>query len=148
MLDTSSQAGRRSCVYLRSCRTVLVRRANHDAVSQIISKKWGFTDVKREDFAELKANKQVLNDGAYVQVSLLFPSIISLTSSLTTSCAPTVHQAQGSPSQEPPKPGACLSASFGASRSRSDGQALERVVMAGGLGCCWDCICMGCIGLA
>jgi large subunit ribosomal protein L10e len=35
----------------------------------IVSKKWGFTPLDRADYEELKANKQVINDGAYVQVS-------------------------------------------------------------------------------
>jgi hypothetical protein len=34
----------------------------------IVSKKWGFTPLDRADYEELKANKQVINDGAYVQV--------------------------------------------------------------------------------
>jgi len=33
----------------------------------IISKKWGFTSLDRPDYEALKANKQVVNDGAYVQ---------------------------------------------------------------------------------
>jgi large subunit ribosomal protein L10e len=33
----------------------------------IVSKKWGFTALNRADYEELKANKQVINDGAYVQ---------------------------------------------------------------------------------
>lgn len=33
----------------------------------IISKKWGFTPLDRPDYEALKANKQVLEDGAYVQ---------------------------------------------------------------------------------
>jgi large subunit ribosomal protein L10e len=33
----------------------------------IISKKWGFTSLDRADYEVLKANKQVINDGAYVQ---------------------------------------------------------------------------------
>jgi large subunit ribosomal protein L10e len=33
----------------------------------IISKKWGFTSLDRADYEALKANKQVINDGAYVQ---------------------------------------------------------------------------------
>jgi large subunit ribosomal protein L10e len=36
----------------------------------IVSKKWGFTALNRAEYEELKANKQVLNDGAYVQVGL------------------------------------------------------------------------------
>jgi large subunit ribosomal protein L10e len=35
----------------------------------IISKKWGFTSLDRADYEALKAQKQVINDGAYVQVS-------------------------------------------------------------------------------
>jgi large subunit ribosomal protein L10e len=33
----------------------------------IVSKKWGFTSLDRPDYEALKANKQVVNDGAYVQ---------------------------------------------------------------------------------
>jgi large subunit ribosomal protein L10e len=33
----------------------------------IVSKKWGFTALNRAEYEELKANKQVVNDGAYVQ---------------------------------------------------------------------------------
>ncbi|GMK56802.1 hypothetical protein CspeluHIS016_0306420 [Cutaneotrichosporon spelunceum] len=33
----------------------------------IISKKWGFTSLDRPDYEALKANKLVVNDGAYVQ---------------------------------------------------------------------------------
>ena len=35
----------------------------------IVSKKWGFTSLDRPDYAKLKSEKQVINDGAYVQVS-------------------------------------------------------------------------------
>jgi len=34
---------------------------------QIISKKWGFTDVNKEEYLSLKANKQCIADGSYVQ---------------------------------------------------------------------------------
>ena len=37
----------------------------------IVSKKWGFTPLDRADYEELKANKQVINDGAYVQVCIV-----------------------------------------------------------------------------
>jgi len=33
----------------------------------IDSKKWGFTNVNKEDYPALKAEKKVLQDGAYVQ---------------------------------------------------------------------------------
>jgi large subunit ribosomal protein L10e len=33
----------------------------------IVSKKWGFTNVAKEDYLRLKAEKKVLQDGAYVQ---------------------------------------------------------------------------------
>lgn len=33
----------------------------------IVSKKWGFTSLDRADYQALKAEKQVINDGAYVQ---------------------------------------------------------------------------------
>jgi large subunit ribosomal protein L10e len=33
----------------------------------IISKKWGFTNVNREEYLKLKEDKRVLQDGAYVQ---------------------------------------------------------------------------------
>lgn len=36
----------------------------------IVSKKWGFTPLDRAEYEALKANKQVINDGAYVQVSI------------------------------------------------------------------------------
>lgn len=36
----------------------------------IVSKKWGFTPLDRAEYEALKANKQVINDGAYVQVSV------------------------------------------------------------------------------
>ena len=35
----------------------------------IVSKKWGFTSLDRADYEALKRDKQVINDGAYVQVS-------------------------------------------------------------------------------
>jgi large subunit ribosomal protein L10e len=35
----------------------------------IVSKKWGFTSLNRADYEALKKDKQVINDGAYVQVS-------------------------------------------------------------------------------
>jgi large subunit ribosomal protein L10e len=35
----------------------------------IVSKKWGFTSLDRPDYEALKRDKQVINDGAYVQVS-------------------------------------------------------------------------------
>ena len=35
----------------------------------IVSKNWGFTSLDRADFEALKREKQVINDGAYVQVS-------------------------------------------------------------------------------
>ncbi|KAE9387786.1 ribosomal protein L10e [Gymnopus androsaceus JB14] len=33
----------------------------------IVSKKWGFTSVNKEEYLQLKADKKVLQDGAYVQ---------------------------------------------------------------------------------
>ncbi|KAI0272927.1 60S ribosomal protein L10 [Russula aff. rugulosa BPL654] len=33
----------------------------------IVSRKWGFTNVNREDYMKLKEEKRVLQDGAYVQ---------------------------------------------------------------------------------
>jgi large subunit ribosomal protein L10e len=33
----------------------------------IISKKWGFTNVAREDYQKLKEDKRVVQDGAYIQ---------------------------------------------------------------------------------
>lgn len=33
----------------------------------IVSKKWGFTNVNKEDYGKLKEDKRVLQDGAYVQ---------------------------------------------------------------------------------
>lgn len=33
----------------------------------IVSKKWGFTSLDRPEYEALKADKQVFNDGAYVQ---------------------------------------------------------------------------------
>jgi large subunit ribosomal protein L10e len=33
----------------------------------IVSKKWGFTNVNREEYLRLKGEKRVLQDGAYVQ---------------------------------------------------------------------------------
>ena len=36
----------------------------------IVSKKWGFTSLNRADYEALKRDKLVINDGAYVQVSL------------------------------------------------------------------------------
>jgi len=33
----------------------------------IVSKKWGFTSVNREEYAKLKAEKKMVPDGAYVQ---------------------------------------------------------------------------------
>jgi large subunit ribosomal protein L10e len=33
----------------------------------IVSKKWGFTSLDRPDYEALKRDKQVINDGAYVQ---------------------------------------------------------------------------------
>ncbi|KAI5454114.1 60S ribosomal protein L10 [Naganishia albida] len=47
-----------------------LRRARYKFPGQqriIISKKWGFTPLDRPDYEALKANKQVLEDGAYVQ---------------------------------------------------------------------------------
>jgi large subunit ribosomal protein L10e len=35
----------------------------------IISKKWGFTNVNKEDYLALKSERRVIPDGAYVQVS-------------------------------------------------------------------------------
>ena len=35
----------------------------------IVSKKWGFTSLNRAEYELLKKEKQVINDGAYVQVS-------------------------------------------------------------------------------
>ena len=35
----------------------------------VVSKKWGFTSLDRADYAALKQEKMVINDGAYVQVS-------------------------------------------------------------------------------
>ena len=35
----------------------------------IVSKKWGFTSLDRAQYESLKKDKQVINDGAYVQVS-------------------------------------------------------------------------------
>merc|ERR1711865_587314 len=47
-----------------------LRRARYKFPGQqriIISKKWGFTPLDRPEYEALKANKQVLEDGAYVQ---------------------------------------------------------------------------------
>jgi len=33
----------------------------------IVSKKWGFTNVNKQDYTKLKEEKKVLQDGAYVQ---------------------------------------------------------------------------------
>jgi len=33
----------------------------------IISKKWGFTNVNKEQYQQLKEDKRVIQDGAYVQ---------------------------------------------------------------------------------
>lgn len=33
----------------------------------IVSKKWGFTNVAKEDYLKLKEEKKVYQDGAYVQ---------------------------------------------------------------------------------
>jgi len=33
----------------------------------IVSRKWGFTQVNREEYLKLKEDKRVLQDGAYVQ---------------------------------------------------------------------------------
>ena len=33
----------------------------------IVSRKWGFTNVNREDYLKLKEDKRVIQDGAYVQ---------------------------------------------------------------------------------
>lgn len=48
----------------------------------IVSKKWGFTSLDRPDYEALKRDKQVINDGAYVQVGL---ALFRLRSELTYS---------------------------------------------------------------
>jgi large subunit ribosomal protein L10e len=50
--------------------TEALRRARYKFPGRqkiIVSKKWGFTNVNREEYSRLKAEKRVLNDGAYVQ---------------------------------------------------------------------------------
>jgi len=50
--------------------TEALRRARYKFPGRqkiIVSKKWGFTNVNREEYQRLKAEKRVLNDGAYVQ---------------------------------------------------------------------------------
>jgi large subunit ribosomal protein L10e len=44
----------------------------------IVSKKWGFTSLDRPDYEALKRDKQVINDGAYVQVSYDSPPLTLL----------------------------------------------------------------------
>jgi large subunit ribosomal protein L10e len=52
----------------------------------IVSKKWGFTALNRAEYEELKANKQVLNDGAYVQVGLSASTWVVFTAPVLTPC--------------------------------------------------------------
>jgi large subunit ribosomal protein L10e len=50
--------------------TEALRRARYKFPGRqkiIVSKKWGFTNVNREEYQRLKAEKRVLQDGAYVQ---------------------------------------------------------------------------------
>jgi large subunit ribosomal protein L10e len=50
--------------------TEALRRARYKFPGRqkiVVSKKWGFTNVNREEYQRLKAEKRVLQDGAYVQ---------------------------------------------------------------------------------
>ena len=53
---------RKFCAYFRS-----PKLSCYSSLTQIISKKWGFTDVNKEEYLALKAEKRCIADGSYVQ---------------------------------------------------------------------------------
>ncbi|KAH8918578.1 60S ribosomal protein L10-A, partial [Atractiella rhizophila] len=57
----------------------------------IVSKKWGFTDLNREEFVQARAEGKLRNDGAYVQVSL---SSMTLRKDVDEACF-SVSQGEG-----------------------------------------------------
>ncbi|QRV91511.1 ribosomal protein L16p/L10e [Ceratobasidium sp. AG-Ba] len=58
----------------------------------IVSRKWGFTNVNKEEYLRLKEEKRVLQDGAYVQ-----------------------YPPEGQPGDQPPQPAPCLSVLYDSS---------------------------------